>query len=29
MSTQPGFVEYVAEQAGLGDRLTAKRMFGE
>ena len=29
MSTQSGFVEYVAEQAGLGDRLTAKRMFGE
>ena len=29
MSTQPGFVEYVSEQAGLGDRLTAKRMFGE
>ena len=29
MATQPSFVEYVAEQAALGDRLTAKRMFGE
>ena len=29
MSTQPGFVDYVFEQAGLGERLTAKRMFGE
>lgn len=29
MSTQPGFVEYVAEQCGLGERLTWKRMFGE
>ena len=29
MATQPSFVEYVAEQAALGARLTAKRMFGE
>ena len=29
MATDPDFVDYVAEQAGLGDRLTARRMFGE
>ena len=29
MATDRDFVDYVAEQAGLGDRLTAKRMFGE
>ena len=29
MATEPGFLEYIAEQAGLGARLTHKRMFGE
>lgn len=29
MATDLSFVEYVAEQAGLGDRLSHKRMFGE
>jgi TfoX/Sxy family transcriptional regulator of competence genes len=29
MATDPSFVEYVFEQAGLVDRLTCKRMFGE
>ena len=29
MATDRSFVDYVAEQAGLGDRLTARRMFGE
>lgn len=29
MSTERSFVEYVAEQAALGERLTWKRMFGE
>lgn len=29
MGTERSFVDYVAEQAGLGDRLTAKKMFGE
>ncbi len=29
MATDPSFVEYVAEQAGLGDRLSHRRMFGE
>jgi TfoX/Sxy family transcriptional regulator of competence genes len=29
MATDASFVEYVCDQAGLGARLTAKRMFGE
>ena len=29
MATDASFVEYVFEQAGLADRLTSKRMFGE
>ena len=29
MATDRGFVDYVAEQAGLGERLSARRMFGE
>lgn len=29
MGTNASFVEYVAEQSGLGARLTWKRMFGE
>ena len=29
MASDASFVEYIAEQAGLGPRLTAKRMFGE
>lgn len=29
MSTDLDFVQYVAEQAGLGSRLTYKKMFGE
>lgn len=29
MSTGREFVEYVAEQSGLGSRLTFKKMFGE
>jgi len=29
MGTRLGFMEYVAEQAALGDRLTYRRMFGE
>jgi len=29
MATDPDFVEYVLEQAGCGDRLAYKRMFGE
>lgn len=29
MATSRDFVDYVAEQAGLGDALTCKRMFGE
>ena len=29
MATDPEFLEYVHEQAGLGARLTHKRMFGE
>lgn len=29
MATNQNFVEYVAEQVGLGDRLTYKKMFGE
>jgi TfoX/Sxy family transcriptional regulator of competence genes len=29
MSTDQDFVEYVAEQVGLGGRLTRKKMFGE
>jgi TfoX/Sxy family transcriptional regulator of competence genes len=29
MATDVSFVEYVTEQAGLGDRLGCKRMFGE
>ena len=29
MATDAGFVDYVMEQAALGARLTARRMFGE
>lgn len=29
MATDPDFIGYVAEQAGLGSRLTSKKMFGE
>lgn len=29
MATDLDFVQYVAEQAGLGNRLTYKKMFGE
>ena len=29
MATDRSFIEYVAEQAGLGARLTSKHMFGE
>lgn len=29
MATDAGFVEFVAEQAGLGARLTYRKMFGE
>lgn len=29
MSTEAGFVEFIAEQVGLGERLTHRRMFGE
>lgn len=29
MATEPGFVDYVLEQAGLGERLTYRKMFGE
>ena len=29
MATDRAFVDYIAEQAGLGDSLTFKRMFGE
>ncbi len=29
MATQSDFVDYVHEQAGLGERLTQRKMFGE
>jgi TfoX/Sxy family transcriptional regulator of competence genes len=29
MATDSSFVEYVADQAGLGGRMTLRRMFGE
>lgn len=29
MATDHGFIDYVSEQAGLGERLTHKKMFGE
>lgn len=29
MATDPDFLGYIHEQAGLGDRLTSRRMFGE
>ena len=29
MATDPDFIAYVAEQAGLGARLTHREMFGE
>jgi TfoX/Sxy family transcriptional regulator of competence genes len=29
MATDASFVAYVSDQAGLGTRLTSKRMFGE
>ena len=29
MATDPGFIEYVLEQAAFDGRLTHKRMFGE
>lgn len=29
MATEPGFVQYAAEQAALGSRLAYRKMFGE
>jgi TfoX/Sxy family transcriptional regulator of competence genes len=29
MATDAGFIEHVLDTAGLGDRLTARKMFGE
>ena len=29
MASDASYVEYIAEQAGLGPRLTSKKMFGE
>lgn len=29
MATERHFVDYVIEQAGLGDRLTCRKLFGE
>ena len=29
MSTQQSFIDHVVEQAGLGDRLVSRKMFGE
>lgn len=29
MATDQGFVDYVVEQAGLGARLTSRKIFGE
>lgn len=29
MATRPDFIDYIREQADLGDRLVAKKMFGE
>lgn len=29
MATDPGFIAHVLDQAGLGDRFTARKMFGE
>lgn len=29
MATDRDFIDYVTEQAGLGSRLTSKKMFGE
>ena len=29
MATDASFVDYVCDQAGLGARLTSKRLFGE
>lgn len=29
MATDPRFIEHVLDTTGLGDRLTARRMFGE
>jgi TfoX/Sxy family transcriptional regulator of competence genes len=29
MSTDSAFIEHVLDQAGLGDRLRARKMFGE
>jgi TfoX/Sxy family transcriptional regulator of competence genes len=29
MATDGSFVEYILDQAGLGDRLTYRKMFGE
>lgn len=29
MATSPEFIEYIAEQIALGDRLTHKKLFGE
>ena len=29
MATDPDFIDYVAEQAELGERLARKKMFGE
>jgi len=29
MSTEQSFIDYVVDQANLGDRLTCRKMFGE
>lgn len=29
MATEPGFLEYIVELAGVGERLSYKKMFGE
>ena len=29
MATDQDFIDYIAEQAGLGERLTRRKMFGE
>ncbi len=29
MATDPSFIEYVLDQADLGDRMTHRKMFGE
>jgi len=29
MATEPSFMDFIADQAGLGSRLTYRKMFGE